>query len=182
MRTVEELDRQIASAMGEIPPDIILTNGEIVNVVTGEIYKADVAIKDDRIIRVGDCTDLISKYSSSSKVINCENSLLIPGLIDTHLHTESTFLPPRHFASVVLPHGTTTVVVDPHEIGNALGIRGIKLYNEETQKTNLEFLVEVPSCVPSAPGLETSTNTLMSEDLKPLLNDPNYFALAECKY
>ncbi|MHA2336387.1 MAG: adenine deaminase [Candidatus Hodarchaeales archaeon] len=179
MRSVKELDRQIASAMGEISPDVLLTDGELVNVVTGEIYQADIAIKDDRIVRVGDCNDLKQKFKSDSKIIDCKNSYLIPGLIDTHLHTESTMLPPSQFASVVLPRGTTTVVVDPHEIGNALGIRGIELYVEETRNTDLEFLVEVPSCVPSAPGLETSSNTLTSDDLKPLINDPKYFALAE---
>ncbi|MFW9929890.1 MAG: adenine deaminase [Candidatus Thorarchaeota archaeon] len=179
IRTPDELDRQIASSMGEISPDIILVGGELVNVVSGEIYCADIATKDDRIIRVGDCSDLLSKFGNRTKIIDCKGSYLIPGLIDTHLHTESTMLPPSQFSSVVLPRGTTTVVVDPHEIGNALGLKGLDIYVDEAKNSQLEFLIEIPSCVPSAPGLETPANVLDSRTIAQLLNKNGYFALAE---
>ena len=165
--------------MGEISPDLLLIGGNLVNVVTGEIIKADIAIKDNIIVRVGDCSDIIQKYGSQVKTVDCKDKYLLPGLIDTHLHTESTFLPPVQFGEVVLPHGTTTVVVDPHEITNVLGKKGLELYLEETKKSPLEFLVEIPSCVPSAPTLETSSNLLTADELRPVIQNKDYFALAE---
>jgi adenine deaminase len=180
VRTLKELDRQIGASMGDISPDSFIINGQLVNVITGEIYQADIAIKDDRIVRVGDISDLISKFSYNIPTINCKDSYILPGLIDTHLHTESTMLPPSAFASLVLPKGTTTVVVDPHEIANVLGIQGLELFVEETNNLPLEFLIEIPSCVPAAPSLETSTHLLSSDDLRPLIEKKEeFFALAE---
>lgn len=177
-RSVEELNRQIATSMGDSTPDLLITNGEFVNVVSGEIYKADIAIKDNIIVRVGDCSDFISKFQNIPN-INASGSFVLPGLIDSHLHTESTLLTPTNFTNLVLPRGTTTVVVDPHEIGNVLGLKGLELYVQETLTLPLEFLVEIPSCVPAAPTLETAKNILTSKELKPLLDDPRYFGLAE---
>lgn len=177
-RTPEILHSHIGASMGDLPPDILIMNGNLVNVSTGEIYQADVATKDNVIVRVGDCSDLISNFPNI-KVINASNSFLLPGLIDSHLHTESTLLTPTNFTTLVLPRGTTTVVVDPHEIGNVLGLKGLELYVQETSALPLEFLVEIPSCVPAAPSLETASNILTSIELQPLLDDPRYFALAE---
>jgi adenine deaminase len=177
-RTPEELNRQIASSMGDTQPDLLIKNGTLVNVATGEIYQADIATKDDIIVRVGDCSDFNSKYSNLH-TIDATNSYIIPGLIDSHLHTESTLLTPTNFTTITLPRGTTTVVVDPHEIGNVLGLKGLELYIQETISLPLEFLVEVPSCVPAAPSLETSSNILTNKELQPLLEDNRYFALAE---
>jgi adenine deaminase len=176
-RTPEELDRHISASMGETSPDLIIKNGNLVNVVSGEIYLADIAIKDDFIVRVGDVSDILSKFEPI--IINAEGLYISPGLIDTHLHTESTLLPPTQFTELALPRGTTSVVVDPHEIGNVLGLKGLELYVSEATNLPLEFMVEIPSCVPAAPGLETAGNIITSEEMDPLLNDERYFALAE---
>lgn len=178
-RTPDELDRQIGASMGEIAPDLLLIGGQIINTVTAEVYEADIAIKDDRIIRVGDITDLRSKFTNV-KTIDCSESYLAPGFIDTHLHTESTLLPPTAFTTLALPRGTTTVVVDPHEIANVLGISGLDIYVKEAKKLPLEFLIEIPSCVPAAPSLETAAQLLTNKELQPLIEDQQcYFALAE---
>ena len=164
--------------MGELPPDLILHGGQIVNTLTGEIYKGDIAIKGNRIIRTGDISDIYEKYGSVNK-IDCTDSYLLPGLIDSHLHTESTLMTPTNFTKVALPLGTTTVAVDPHEIGNVLGIPGLELYIDETKNLPLEFLIEIPSCVPAAPTLETGANIITAEEYIPLLESDSYFALAE---
>ncbi len=177
-RTPQEIERQVAVSMGDSPPDLMINNGNIVNVMTGEIYEADIALKDNRIVRVGDITDIKTKYPNIGE-INCAGSYLIPGLIDTHLHTESTLLTPTSFTKLALPRGTTCAVVDPHEIGNVLGIRGLEIYIEEVRRLPIEFLVEIPSCVPAAPILETGANILTSDDYVPLVNDNRFFALAE---
>ena len=177
-RTPEKLAEHINASMGRIAPDLIVTGGELVNVITGEIYNADLAIKSERIVRVGDISDITSAFKDT-KTIDASGSYIIPGLIDTHLHTESTFLTPSRFAKTVIPRGTTTVVVDPHEITNVLGLRGLELYVEETKNLPLEFLVELPSCVPAAPSLETGPNELTGIEYNNLLNNGDYFALAE---
>ncbi|MCH8907573.1 MAG: adenine deaminase [Candidatus Heimdallarchaeota archaeon] len=178
IRTPQDLERQISAAMGDLAADLLLINATVVNTLTGEQIKQDIAIKDNRIIRVGDITDLLGKYQSVKK-IDCSNNFLIPGLIDSHLHTESTLMSPTHFTQVALPRGTTTVAVDPHEIGNVLGIPGLELYVEEAITLPLEFLVEIPSCVPAAPSLENGPNTILADEYIPLLADHRFFALAE---
>ncbi len=175
-RDYETISRHVRTAMGFEDPDLLLVGGQVVNTLTGEIYEADIAIKDDVIVRVGDVSDFLGK---GLRQIDCSGTYLIPGLIDSHLHTESSLLTPTHFTEVALPRGTTTVVVDPHEIGNVLGIKGLKLYLEETKKLPLEFLVEIPSCVPAAPTLETGPNIISSEEYPELLKEEGFFALAE---
>lgn len=177
-RTPEELDRHISSSMAEVKPDLIIKNGTVVNTATGEVFKADIASKDNIVVRVGDCSDYYSNFQNIPS-LDAQGSYVIPGLIDSHLHTESTLLPPTSFTTLALPRGTTTVVVDPHEIGNVLGLRGLELYVQEALSLPLEFLVEVSSCIPAAPSLETSSNVLTSKELQPLLEDDRFFALAE---
>ncbi|MFV2015587.1 MAG: amidohydrolase family protein, partial [Candidatus Heimdallarchaeota archaeon] len=174
----KEIETQIKTSMGEIPPDLVLKGGHIVNTLTGEIYEGDVAIKDNRIVRTGDISDIYTTFSDL-KTINCTDSYLLPGLIDSHLHTESTLMTPTNFTKVALPLGTTTVAVDPHEIGNVLGIPGLQLYVDEVKDLPLEFLVEIPSCVPAAPTLETGPNIITAEEYVPLLESDDFIALAE---
>ncbi len=177
-RDPETLKSHIATSMGMTAPDLMLVGGEVVNTLTGEIYAADVAVKDNRIVRVGDISDLRQSYPDTM-IIDCSDSILIPGLIDAHLHTESTLMTPTNFTKAALPRGTTTVAVDPHEIGNVLGIPGLELYVEEVKGLPLEFLVEIPSCVPAAPTLETGPNIIAADEYKPLLADDRFYALAE---
>ncbi|MCE7734635.1 MAG: adenine deaminase [Candidatus Heimdallarchaeota archaeon] len=178
IRSAKEIETQIKSSMGEIPPDLVLKGGQIVNTLTGEIYEGDIAIKDNRIVRTGDISDIYAKFNDL-KTINCTDSYLLPGLIDSHLHTESTLMTPTNFTKVALPLGTTTAVVDPHEVGNVLGIPGLEIYIDEVKDLPLEFLVEIPSCVPAAPTLETGPNIITADEYIPLLESDNFFALAE---
>lgn len=178
MRTPEIIKSHVDASMGRKPSDLYITNGQVVNTLTKEIYQADIAIKDNVIVRVGNISDLIASYPNV-KTMDMNDSFLIPGLIDTHLHTESTLLTPTSFTQVALPRGTTTVVVDPHELTNVLGIPGLRYYLEETKKLPLEFLVEIPSCVPAAPPLETGPTTLASTEYEALTADNSFFALAE---
>lgn len=177
-RSSEELTSHVATAMGDESPDLLVIGADLVNTLTGEIYPADVAVKGNRIVRVGEVTDLQENFPEV-QIINCKGGVIIPGLIDSHLHTESTLLAPTHFTEIALPRGTTTVAVDPHEIGNVLGLQGLELYVNEAENLPLEFLVEIPSCVPAAPTLETGPNTISAEEYIPLLQDDKFFALAE---
>ncbi|MCY3412569.1 MAG: adenine deaminase [Candidatus Heimdallarchaeota archaeon] len=177
-RSPSEIKEQIDASMGRAPADLFLINGIIVNTLTKESYAGDVAIKGKRIIRVGDISDLRS-IDSTIPTIDIKGKYLIPGLIDTHLHTESSFLSPSSFTKVSLPRGTTTVVVDPHELTNVLGIRGLTLYKNETQDLPQEFLVEIPSCVPAAPSLETGPSFISMDEYNTIMNSNQYFALAE---
>ncbi|RMG32872.1 MAG: adenine deaminase [Methanobacteriota archaeon] len=174
-RDYRQILSHVRCSMGETAPDLLLLGGTVVNTLTGELMGADIAIKSDRIVRVGDVSDLLS---FSPPQMDCSGSFLLPGLIDSHLHTESSLLTPSHFAQVALTRGTTTVVVDPHEIGNVLGIEGLKLYLDEVRSLPLEFLVEVPSCVPAAPTLETGSHIISSHEY-PTLFSLDFFGLAE---
>jgi len=175
-RTAEELTIQVAAAMGDEPIDLVIIGGKVVNTITGEILDADIAIKDERIVQVGNCDEL---DLSEATRIDATGSYLIPGLIDSHLHTESTLMTPTHFTEVALPRGTTAIACDPHEIGNVLGIPGLEIYVNEAKDVPMEFMVEIPSCVPAAPTLENGPNTITAEEYKPLLADDRFFALAE---
>lgn len=177
-RTASEIKTQILASMGITSPDLFITGGQIVNTITKEVYTADIATKRNRIVRVGDISDLNSKYSKVDRIV-LDGEYVIPGLIDTHLHTESTFLPPTSFTKIALPRGTTTAVVDPHELTNVLGVKGLEFYFEETKNLPMEFLVEIPSCVPAAPSLETGPTILKADIYDNLVSSNNYFALAE---
>jgi adenine deaminase len=158
-------------ARAEAPADLLLEGGRIVNVFTGEVEEANVAIADGRIAGIGD-------YSRAQHVINLNGSYAAPGFIDAHMHVESTMLPPSEFVKLVAPHGTTGVVLDPHEIANVLGIPGIRYIMQDAQGLPLDAMFALSSCVPSSP-LETSGARLEAEDLAPLFDDPRVVALAE---
>jgi len=164
---IEEL---IAVAAGEKDADLVLKNGMVVNVFSGEIYKADVSIQGNRIAGVG-------SYSGKN-VIDVEGRYVCPGLIDGHVHIESSMVSVPEFARVVVPLGTTTVVVDPHEIANVMGAEGI-LYTLKASKYNpLNVFVMLPSCVPST-ELETAGAELKAVDLFPFLSDKWVLGLGE---
>jgi len=160
----------IAVARGEKKADLLLKNGQLVNVVSGEIYPANVAIYKGRIAGIGDY--------DANKVINLNGKYVCPGFIDVHLHIESTMLPPPEFARITVPHGTTTVVADPHEIANVLGVEGIKYMLEASKDLPQNIFFVLPSCVPTTP-LETSGAKLEASDLKPLLKEQRIIGLAE---
>ena len=126
------LKELISCARGEIPADIHILNGTLINVITRETYLADISIYKNRIANVAKPGVLDPQYCK--KVIDARDKYISPGFIESHLHIESTMLPPSEFAKLVVPQGTTTVIMDPHEIGNALGEKGLKLSGGQKQR------------------------------------------------
>lgn len=164
----------LAVARGEAPADVLLTNARIVNVFSCEVEEGTIAIHADRIAGVGGRGD----YTCGHEVIDLKGSYVGPGLIDAHMHVESTMLPPREFVRLAVPHGTTGAVFDPHEIGNVLGIAGIRWIMDDATGLPFRAMFAVSSCVPSSP-LETSGAALEAADLIELLEDERVVALAE---
>ncbi|MHA2175786.1 MAG: adenine deaminase [Candidatus Hodarchaeales archaeon] len=172
------LKELISCSRGEIPSDILIRNGTMVNVLTREVYKADIAVYKDRIANVSEPNILTPE--NSRKVIDADRKLVSPGFIETHLHIESSMLPPTEFSKLVIPHGTTTVLMDPHEIGNVLGVEGLQLLLDLSENQPVRFLIEIPSCVPAAPGLETTGFTIDDKTISRLISEePRYYGLGE---
>ncbi len=170
LKKLSQIKRLIRVARGLERADLVIKNAEVVNVLTEEIYKADIAICEGLIAGVG-------SYSGIEEV-DAKGLYAVPGLIDAHTHIEMSMLTLSEFARVVVPRGTTAVVADPHEIANVLGKEGIKLLLEESKHTPLRFFCMVPSCVPSSP-LETSGAKIGIEDVEELLKYENVLGLAE---
>ena len=160
----------IRFARGEAPVDLLLKNARVIDVLSGEIFSTDVAIVRSRIIGFGNY--------EAEETIDLEGAYLAPGFIDAHVHIESSLVPPAEFARAVVPRGTTTVITDPHEIANVLGLEGIRFMLESAKDGPLSMFVMAPSCVP-ATDMETSGATLRSYDLAPLRSDPWVLGLAE---
>ncbi len=167
---VEELKRLIDVASGRRKADLVIKNAEIVNVLTEEFIKADIAICGDKIAGIGNYSGI--------KEIDANGLYAVPGLIDGHTHLEMSMLSVTEFARLVVPRGNTSVVADPHEIANVLGKDGIRVLIEEAKTTPLKVFFEVPSCVPSSP-LETSGATITAEDVAEILEWENVIGLAE---
>lgn len=162
----------LTMARGDAPGDLILQNVQLINVWSGEIYAADIVIGDGRILALG-------HGYSARQVIDLQGRFVCPGFIDAHVHIESSLCTPPAFARAVLPHGVTTVVTDPHEIANVLGVPGIRfMLNRGRQSHHLSMFVMAPSCVPAS-AMETSGATLGAEDLLGLTNDEMVLGLAE---
>ncbi len=179
MRIVKNVDRSrlIAAAMEKIPCDLTVENVQFVNVITGEIYPASVDVLDGMVVHVreeGEETTQVSK-----NIYDGNGAYLIPGLIDTHMHIESTMMIPDQFARSVLPWGTTTVVTDPHEIANVMGIEGVKFMLENSKHTPLRQYILAPSCVPSVPALEGAGASFLADEIAELLDTPGIIGIAE---
>lgn len=165
-------------AMGRKPADLVIRNGKWVNVYSGEIIPGtDIAVKAGRFAYVG--PDASHTIGEATKVVDAAGRYLVPGLCDAHMHVESGLVTVTEFARAVIPHGTTTMFIDPHEIANVLGLDGVRLMNEEAQSLPINVLVQVPSCVPSAPGLETAGAELSAQDVAEALAWPNVIGLGE---
>ena len=158
-------------ARGFEKADLVIKNANIVNVLSEEIHKADIAIKDGIIAGIGE------NYSGE-KEIDIQGAYVIPSFIDGHVHLESTMMLPSEFAKVALPAGTTTVIIDPHEISNVLGLHGISFMHEAVKNLPLDVYTMLPSCVPATP-FETSGFDLNSYDLSLLIDKPWVLGLAE---
>src|SRR5215216_3517927 len=141
-------------AMGRVPADLVILNGKWVCVQSGEIIPgSDIAIKDGHIAYVGE--DARHAIGKKTKVIDAKGRYLVPGLLDGHMHVESGMVTVTEFVRAVAVRGTTGMFIDPHEIANIFGLKGVKLMVDEAQKQPIHVWVQMPSCIPSAPGFET---------------------------
>jgi adenine deaminase len=166
-----ELNDMIRAARGDVPADLLLHNARLVNVYSGEIYPADAAIYNGRIVGVG-------PGYSAQREIDLKGSYLAPGLIDAHVHIESAMVGVRQFAATVVPRGVTSVIADPHEITNVLGLDGIRYMFDQAKYGQLSMYVMVPSCVP-ATHMATAGAYLEAKDITSLQNDRWVLGLAE---
>lgn len=166
------MNHLIDVAKGDVPADLLLQGARVVNVFTGEVYPANVAIAGEWIAGVG------KEYSEGIETLDLAGLFLIPGLINGHLHLESSLLTPEEYARLALAHGTTTVVLDPHEIANVLGLPGIQALINASSTLPLDFFFMAPSCVPATP-LETAGAVLQAKDIEKLLKIQRVLGLAE---
>jgi adenine deaminase len=164
------LKERIRAAFGEGEVDLLIKNGKVVNVFSGEIEKKDVAIFDGLIVGFGDY--------QAKKSIDLQGDYLCPGLIDGHVHIESSMVSIPEFVRAILPNGTTTIIADPHEIANVMGQEGIRFMIDSSKDVPLNVFIMLSSCVP-ATAMETSGAVLRAEDLKPFLKEPRVIGLAE---
>lgn len=158
-------------ARGLEKAELVIKNASIVNVLSEEIHKADIAIEDGIIVGIGD------NYSGN-KEININGAYVTPSFIDGHVHLESAMVLPKEFAKTVLPAGTTTAIIDPHEISNVFGLHGISFMHEAVKNLPLDVYTMLPSCVPATP-FETSGFDLNSYDLSLLIDKPWVLGIAE---
>lgn len=156
--------------------DVVLVNGQVINTLTREVYPADVAIKGKYILVAGDSSGLIG---DKTLVVDVGGKYLAPGFIDSHMHFESSMLTISEFSRLSIPSGTTTLVADPHEIGNALGAVGMKAMADEAGKVPNHVHLVVPALTPDCPDLETAGVDITSADMADLLNYPNIIGIGE---
>lgn len=161
---------------GKDGADIILKNGKVVNVITAEIYEADISIAGERILLVGDCSPLAGKNTIQ---IDMRGKYLMPGFIDSHMHFESSMLTATEFTRLSLVSGTTCLVADPHEIGNVLGKTGIYEMCREAAQLPNHIRMKVPALCPDSPGVETSGAVIQSDDMEELLSYPAVAGIGE---
>jgi len=167
---IKRLQMRLAVARGEHPVDVLFTNGKVINVFSGRIEEYSIAVFDGIIIGFGEYP--------ASKTVDLHGAFIAPGFIEAHIHIESSKLTPGRFAEVVLAHGTTTVIADPHEIANVLGIAGIRFMLESARNSVLDVYYMLPSCVP-ATSMETAGADLSAADLRPLLDEPDILGIGE---
>jgi adenine deaminase len=166
-----ELAQIIKLARGDEPAETLLTNARLVNVYTGETYPADIALADGRIAGIG------AGYTAH-QVVDLGGRYVCPGFIDAHVHIESSMIPPHEFARAVVARGTTTVIIDPHEIANVLGLEGIRYMFDSAKYNPLSVYVMMPSCVP-ATDMETAGAHLRWYDIAHYLSDNWVLGLGE---
>ena len=163
-------EKRIRVASKKEKADLVIKNGRIVNVFTKEIIKGDIAIYMDQIVGIGEY--------EGTREIDAQGKCICPGLIDSHLHIESTMVPPAEFSKAILPHGTTTIIADPHEIANVCGINGINFMLNQSKKLPLNIFFMMPSCVPSTP-FENNGADLTAELIAPFLSNEKILGLGE---
>ena len=166
----KDLKKLIAAARGDIRADLVLKNARVVNVFTKEIEEGDVAICDGFVAGIG-------QYQGE-KEIDLQGKIVCPGFIDGHIHIESSMISPVEFAKAVVPHGTTAVITDPHEIANVAGTDGISFMIDSSRDLPVDIFFMLPSCVPATP-LDESGDVLGADKLEPFYNEERVLGLAE---
>ncbi len=174
----EVAPRLVAVAAGREAADLVVRGGVLVNVQSREILDGwQVAVADGRFAYVG--PDASHCIGPDTEVIEANGRYLIPGLCDGHMHIESGMLTPAEFAAAVIPHGTTTMFTDPHEIANVLGLKGVRMMHDEALMQPVNIYTQMPSCAPSAPGLETTGFEISAEDVAEAMAWPGIIGLGE---
>ena len=174
MRTFEEIKNTIETGLGMHVCDLKIENVKLVNVFSGEVYPTNIYIKNKRIVSIDPSADLEAK-----KVLNGNGQYALPGLIDAHMHFESTMLSPEALASVVVPQGTTTMCADLMEIANVAGEEGLRAMLQSMNRLPYRMLIEVSSRVPTAPGLETTGAVLGAEEVANIMEWEESVSLGE---
>lgn len=165
-----ELSAQIQASAKQIPAELVIKNAKVVNVFTRKIMETDIAITQGIVVGLGNYT--------GQKEIDAKGQYVVPGLIDGHVHIESTLLPPHEFAKVSLLHGVTSAITDPHEIANVAGTTGLEYMISDAQATPMNIFTMLPSCVPVTP-FETNGATLDAQALSPFMAKEEVLGLAE---
>jgi adenine deaminase len=168
---IEKLRERIRAARKEIPSDLVLKKGRVINVFSGTVEECDVAVHRGYVAGLGPDYD-------GKEIVDIKGKWVVPGFIDAHIHVESSMLLPSNLASALLPHGTTALVADPHEIANVMGIEGVRFMLRESEGLSLDIFFMAPSCVPASP-LETSGAQLKADDLRALKAENRVLGLAE---
>jgi adenine deaminase len=167
----------VDTAMGRAKADLVVRNASLVNVDSGEILEGQgIATKGDRIAIVGNVDQTIGPRT---EIIDATGKWVAPGFIDGHVHVESAMVTGTEFARAVLPHGTTTIFMDPHEIANVLGVVGVRFFLNEAKPLPLKMLITFPSCVPAAPGFETNGGAIGPREVSHAMNWKGVVALGE---
>jgi adenine deaminase len=167
---MRNLTHKLSVARGEKPAELLFKNARLINVLSGEIHPADVAVDDGRVIGFGDY--------DAGRVIDLDGSFLAPSFIDGHFHVESAMLTIPELVRAVAPHGTGALVIDPHEYANVLGLDGIRYVLESSRGLSIDFFVMLPSCVPATP-LETAGAHFTADDLRLMIHDDRIAGVAE---
>lgn len=166
----EALKKRIKVAAGYIPADVVIKNCKIVNVFSGEIVEGNIAISDGEIAGIGEY--------EGKEVIDAEGRYATPGFIDSHIHIESSYLSPEELGRLLVPHGGTTIMADPHEIANVCGEAGLQYMIEAGKRTALDIQYELPSCVPATP-FEHAGAVLDAREIEKLIPKKEFVGLGE---
>jgi adenine deaminase len=166
----KQLILRISVAAGKEPADTVIKNGRIIDVFNGEMIEGDIAIVDGYFAGIG--------HYDGQNIVDAKGRYVVPAFIDGHVHIESSLVTPAEFAKVLLPHGVTTVIADPHEIANVLGADGIQYMLDSSENLPFDIYLMLPSCVP-ATSFENSGAILKAENLSPFYQHPRVLGLAE---
>ena len=167
---MRNLQHKLSVARGENPADLLFKNARLVNVLSGEIHPADIAVDDGRVIGWGDY--------AARETVDLGGAYVAPSLIDGHFHVESTMVTFPEFTRAAVPHGTGAMVIDPHEFANVLGMEGIRYALEASRDLPIDFFVMLPSCVPATP-LETAGAHFTADDLARMIGDERIAGIAD---